>query len=184
MTIKCSVYIATSVDGFIAKPDGDIEWLHNPAYAGVPIAGLSYDDFTATVDALVMGRNTFEKVLTFASWPYAETAVIVLSSRELHIPPALQGNVRHESGSPTELVNKLAQEGFKHLYIDGGITIQRFLQAGLINEITITRIPVLLGDGIPLFGSFGAAELPLQLIAAASSENGFVQVTYQVTSSA
>jgi dihydrofolate reductase len=183
MSIKCSVYIATSVDGFIAKPNGDIEWLHRSEYSGAVLEGLCYDDFISTVDALVMGRNTFEKVLSFGSWPYEGTPVIVLSSRELDIPQHLKGVVRAESGSPTELVSMLESEGRQHLYIDGGATIQRFLQARLIHEITITRIPVLLGAGIPLFGSLGI-EVPLRLVAATSSDNGFVQVRYEVTSSA
>lgn len=182
MSVKCSVYIATSVDGFIAKPDGDIEWLHRPEYFGAAIEGLSYDDFISTVDALVMGRNSFEKVLSFGSWPYEATPVIVLSSRELNIPRHLKGAVRSESGSPAELVSRFESEGMQHLYIDGGATIQRFLQAGLIHEITITRIPVLLGAGIPLFGSLGI-EVPLRLVAATSSDNGFVQVRYEITSS-
>jgi dihydrofolate reductase len=183
MSIKCSVYIATSVDGFIAKPNGDIEWLHRSEYSEAVLEGLSYDDFISTVDALVMGRNTFEKVLSFGSWPYEGTPVIVLSSRELDIPQHLKGVVRAKSGSPTELVSMLESEGRQHLYIDGGATIQRFLQARLIHEITITRIPVLLGAGIPLFGSLGI-EVPLRLVAATSSDNGFVQVRYEVTSSA
>lgn len=183
MSIKCSVYIATSVDGFIAKPNGDIEWLQRPEYSGAALEGLSYDDFISTVDALVMGRNTFDKVLSFGSWPYEGIPVVVLSSRELDMPQHLKGAVRAESGTPAELVSMLESEGRQHLYIDGGVTIQRFLQAGLIHEITITRIPVLLGAGIPLFGSLGI-EVPLRLVAATSSDNGFVQVRYEVTTSA
>jgi len=183
MKVKCSVYIATSVDGFIAKPDGDIEWLHKPEYSEAAIEGLSYDEFVSTVDAIVMGRNTFEKVSSFGSWPYDGTPVVVLSSTELDIPKHLQGKVRAESGSPRDIVARLSAKGKRHLYIDGGVTIQRFLQAGLIHEITITRIPVLLGVGIPLFGSFGV-ELPLRLVATAKSDNGFVQVRYEVVSGA
>lgn len=183
MSIKCSVYIATSVDGFIAKPNGDIEWLHRPEYSGAVLEGLSYDDFISTVDAILMGRNTFEKVLSFGSWPYEGTPVVVLSSRELDIPRHMKGAIRVESGNPAELVSMLESEGRQHLYVDGGATIQQFLQAGLIREITITRIPVLLGGGIRLFGSI-SIEVPLRLVAATSSDNGFVQVRYEVTSSA
>ena len=179
LSIKCSVYIAASVDGFIAKPNGDIEWLHRPEYSGTALEGLSYDVFISTIDALVMGRNTFKKVLSFGSWPYEGIPVVALSSRKLDIPPHLKRSVRVESGSPAELVSMLEAEGMQHLYIDGGVTIRRFLEAGLIHEITITRIPVLLGAGIPLFGSIGV-EVPLRLIAATSSRNGFVQVRYEV----
>jgi dihydrofolate reductase len=181
--IRCSVFVATSVDGFIARPGGDIEWLDRPEYAASDPKGLSYDAFIATVDGLVMGRNTFEKVLTFGSWPYEGIPVVVLSSRRLDVPAHLQGRVRMDSGAPEALVAQLASEGKRHLYIDGGMTIQRFLQARLIREITITRIPILLGDGIPLFGAIGI-ELPLRLVEATASDNGFVQVRYSVESPA
>lgn len=179
MGVKCSVYIATSVDGFIAKPDGDIEWLHRPEYAFSGQGGLSYEDFMATVDTLVMGRHSFEKVLTFGSWPYEGTPVIVLSSRALAVPDYLQGKVRTESGAPAAVVARLSAEGKRHVYVDGGITIQRFLQARLIREITITQIPILLGSGIPLFGSLGS-EFPLRLLDTTAYDNGFVQVRYEV----
>jgi dihydrofolate reductase len=179
MTVKCSVYIATSVDGFIAGPDGDIEWLHRPEYSVSGMKGLSYDDFISTIDALVMGRNTFEKALSFGSWPYGELPVIVLSGSPVRIPAHLEGRVRGESGTPEQIVSMLGAEGKRHLYVDGGVTIQRFLEARLIHEITITRIPILLGSGIPLFGSRGP-EQALRLIEAVASENGFVQERYEV----
>ncbi|PAU75416.1 dihydrofolate reductase family protein [Halomonas salipaludis] len=179
MTIKCSVYIAASVDGFIATPDGGVEWLEKPEYSAVPMEGLSYDEFISTVDALVMGRNTFEKVLTFGAWPYEGTPVVVLSSAELAIPEHLGDAVRHESGEPKEIVERLAKAGMRHLYIDGGVTIQRFLKDKLINELTITRIPVLLGAGLPLFGDAGP-EQKLKLSQATASDNGFVQERYIV----
>jgi dihydrofolate reductase len=177
--MKCSAYIATSVDGFIARPDGDIDWLHNPAYE-IPDGGdLGYGEFISSVDALVMGSATFEKVLSFGVWPYEETPVIVLSSRDLVIPSHLQGRVRAENLTPEVLVAQLEREGARHLYIDGGTTIQGFMKAGLIHEITITQIPVLLGGGIPLFGSLGV-ERPLVHKATESFSNGLVQTTYQV----
>ena len=175
---KCSVYIAASIDGFIAREDGDIEWLHNPEYSVSKMKGLSYDDFISSVDALVMGRNSFEKVLTFGDWPYNKTPVIVLTSRDLDVPNHLKGKVTVRGGSPKELVADLGKEGKKHLYIDGGNTIQRFLKARVINEITITIIPILLGKGISLFGNTGI-ELPLKLIDSIGSDNGFVQVRYK-----
>ena len=177
--MKCSVYIATSVDGFIAKPDGDIGWLHRPEYAAADMQGLGYQDFISTVDALVMGRRTFEKVMSFEPWPYEGTPVIVLSSGAPQIPVELQGKIRVESLPPEQLVARLKAEGLGHLYIDGGNTIQRFLRARLIQEIIITRIPILLGAGISLFDSIGV-ELPLRLLAATRSDNGFVQVRYSV----
>ncbi len=178
--MKCSAYIATSVDGFIAKPDGDIEWLRNPEYADVPFNGLEYDEFISTVDAIVMGRNSYEKVQTFGFWPYENVPVIALTSRKMDIPEELREKIQIENLAPAQLIEKLEREGYTHLYIDGGKTIQGFLKDGFIDEITITRIPILLGTGIPLFGSIGA-DVPLQLVAVASSDNGFVQVRYKVT---
>ena len=179
MKCRCSVYIAASVDGFIATPDGGIEWLELPEYAATPMRGLSYEAFIATVDALVMGRRFFEKVLSFSSWPYEGTPVVVLSSTGIKIPSHLADAVRTESGHPEQIVQRLAESGARHLYIDGGITIQRFLDAGLIDELTITRIPVLLGAGVPLFGNTGS-EQKLVLIEAVASDNGFVQERYRV----
>jgi dihydrofolate reductase len=183
MRVKCSVYIAASVDGFIAKPDGDIEWLLRPEYAAKDMNGLRYEEFISTVHAIVMGRHSFEKALSFSSWLYEGTLVIVLSSKVLAVPDDLKGKVRILAGTPEQIVSQLASEGKKHLYIDGGITIQRFLEAKLIDEITITRIPILLGSGIPLFASNGA-EQPLRLIEAVASPNGFVQERYAVESRA
>lgn len=179
MTLKCSVYIATSVDGFIAKPDGDIDWLHNPEYAAAKFNGLDYDDFIATVDTIVMGRNSYEKVLTFGFWPYENIPVVVLTHRGLDIPKELEGKVRVESLTPKQLVSTLEREGKRHLYIDGGITIQGFIKAGLVQEITITRIPILLGAGKSLFGELGM-EVHLRLIETANSDSGFVQERYEV----
>ncbi|MGC4096400.1 MAG: dihydrofolate reductase family protein [Nitrospira sp.] len=179
MKVKCSVYIAASVDGFIAKPGGDIEWLLRPEYAVATMKGLRYDDFISTVDAIVMGRHSFEKALSFNRWPYESMPVIVLSRKELAVPGYLKDTIRVLAGTPEQIVSRLESEGNSHLYIDGGITIQRFLDAKMIDEITITRIPILLGGGIPLFSSFGS-EQPLRLIEAVASDNGFVQERYAV----
>lgn len=180
MTAHCAVYIAASVDGFIARPDGDIAWLENPEYRTGESYGLSYDEFIATVDVLVMGRGTFEKVLTFGGWPYEGTPVVVLSTREVPIPDHLEGKVSVDRGDPEAVVERLATRGMNRLYVDGGVTIQRFLLAGLIDELTVTWIPILLGDGIPLFGTIGR-ELPLTLVETTSAAgNGFVQTRYRV----
>lgn len=181
MDIKCSVFIAASVDGFIARPDGDIDWLHRPEYETAELNGVTYESFIATVDALVMGRKTLEKVLSFPEWPYEGTPVIVLSRQQLEIPAHLEGKVEVMAGDVTSLVATLAERGMKHLYIDGGQTIQAFLEAGLINELIITRIPVLLGQGIPLFSQVGSGH-ELRHVGTYVSDNGFVQSRYDVDS--
>lgn len=183
MDIQCSVFIAASIDGFIARPDGDIEWLHRPEYETAELNGVTYECFIATVDALVMGRKTLEKILTFPEWPYEGTPVIALSHQPLQIPAHLEGKVELMAGDVTSLVATLAERGMKHLYIDGGQTIQAFLEAGLIDELIITRIPVVLGQGIPLFSQIGS-ERELHHVGTYVSDNGFVQSRYQVTTGA
>src|SRR5882757_1318102 len=146
--MMASVFVGTSLDGFIARPNGAFDFL--PADGGEP---HGYNEFIATVDAIVMGRKTFETVLTMSPWPYGDKRVIVLSSRPIDLSAAPGAKVEQMSGAPAEIVSKLAATGAHHLYIDGGITIQRFLRAGLIQRLIITRVPVLVGEGIPLFGA-------------------------------
>lgn len=179
MEVKCSVFIGASVDGFIARSDGDIEWLQRPEYEAAELIGVTYESFIATVDALVMGRKTLEKVLSFPEWPYEGTPVIALSHQQVELPEHLLGKVEVMGADVTSLVAQLAERGMQHLYIDGGQTIQAFLEAGLINELIITRIPVLLGRGITLFSQLGN-EHDLCHIGTSISENGFVQSRYQV----
>src|SRR5882672_5918161 len=143
--MKASVFVGTSVDGFIARANGTFDFL--PPGGGEP---HGYHEFMATVDALVIGRNTFDIVLAFAQWPY-EKPVFVLSNRPLSPTPP-EAVVERLSGDPAEIVAILATRGIGHIYVDGGITIQRFLQAGLIQRLIITRVPVLIGSGISLFG--------------------------------
>jgi len=136
----------------IARLDGSLDWL-DKANAVVPEGeDCGYSALFASIDLLVMGRNTFETVLKFPSWPFGSKLVQVLSHRELAIPQALQATVCVNSGSPAELCAQWAAQGFRRVYADGGITVQGFLAAGLLNEITITRIPVMIGTGIRLFG--------------------------------
>ena len=169
-----SVFIGTSVDGFIARPNDDLDFL--PAGGGEP---HGYDEFMASVDALVIGRKTYEKVLTFGAWPYGDKRVVVLSSRPVDLSAAGGGFVEQMAGPPAEIVSRLAASGAHHLYIDGGITIQRFLQAGLIERLIITRVPVLIGDGIPLFGTL-PHDIQLRHIATRQYASGLVQSEYEV----
>jgi dihydrofolate reductase len=143
------VYIATSIDGYIATSDGGIDWLHDQPNPNNSDYG--YAEFISNIDALVMGRNTFEKVRTFGDWPY-EKMVFVLSSTLTDVPTDLIGKIEFIAGTPNDVMTSIHSKGFNNLYIDGGKVIQSFLAADLIDELTVTRIPVLLGSGIPLFG--------------------------------
>ena len=169
-----SVFIGTSVDGFIARPNGGLDFL--PVDGGEP---HGFDEFMASVDALVIGRKTFETVLTFATWPYGHKRVVVLSSRPLDLSAAHGGVVEQMAGPPAEIVSKLAARGFHHLYVDGGITIQGFLRAGLIQRIVITRVPVLIGDGIPLFGAL-PRDIQLRHVKTQHYSSGLVKTEYHI----
>ncbi len=178
MSIKASVFIATSLDGFIARANGDLDWLTD-AQSAPTEQDYGYQEFMDTVDTIVLGRNTFELALTFDTWPYSGKKVVVLSSRPNAIPPHLVDNVEWLSLPPQHLIERLAAQGATHLYVDGGKTIQGFLKAGLIHELTITRIPILIGTGVPLFGPLNH-DIRLTHIATRQFENGFVQSTYRV----
>lgn len=169
-----SVFIGTSVDGFIARPNGTLDFL--PPGGGEP---HGYDEFIAGIDALVIGRNTFETVLAFPEWPYGTKRVVVLSSRSLDLSAARGAVIEQMSGPPAEIVSRLAARGLHHFYIDGGITIQRFLRAGLIDRLIITRVPVLIGDGIPLFSTL-PHDIHLRHISTQHYPSGLVKTEYLV----
>jgi dihydrofolate reductase len=169
-----SVFVGTSVDGYLARPNGALDFL--PAGGGEP---HGYEEFIASVDALVIGRKTFETVLAFPEWPYGDKRVVVLSSRPLDFSGVRGGVVEQMAGSPAEIVSKLAASGARHLYVDGGITIQGFLRAGLVERLVITRVPVLIGDGIPLFGAL-PHDLQLRHVATRHYPSGLVKSEYRV----
>jgi dihydrofolate reductase len=171
--VKASVFVGTSLDGFIARANSDFDFLFP---SGNEPHG--YDEFMSTVDALVIGRNTFEKVLTLSTWPYGQKPVFVLSTHALLTAPA-GVVVERMSGSPAEIVSQLGARGVEHIYVDGGVTIQRFLEAGLIQRLTITRVPVLIGAGIPLFGAL-QSDIVLSHIATRQYASGLVQSEYVV----
>ena len=171
--MRISVFVGTSVDGFIARPDGALDFL--PPGGGEP---HGYDEFIATVDAIVIGRKTFETVLAMESWPYGDKRVVVLSSRPVDLSKA-GGIVEPMGGPPREIVSKLAASGAHHLYVDGGITVQGFLGAGLVQRLVITRVPVLIGEGIPLFGAL-PHDIRLHHVATRHYPSGLVQSEYEV----
>jgi dihydrofolate reductase len=170
--MKATVFVGVSVDGFIARLDGGLDWLpEDPEEHG-------YEAFYASVDALVMGRHTYETVLAFNAWPYGPKPVYVLSSALLKPPPP-GAVVHHLSGDPRDIVGQLSAQGVQHAYVDGGNTVQRFLRAGLIQRLIITRIPVLIGSGIPLFGSTDS-DIRLRHLGTRHFPSGLVQSEYEV----
>jgi dihydrofolate reductase len=171
-----SVFIGTSVDGFIARLNGDLDFL--PVDGGEP---HGYTEFMASVDALVIGRKTYETVLSYADWPYGDKRVVVLSSRPLDFSAlrGAKGVVEQMGGAPAEIVAKLAARGVRHVYLDGGVTIQGFLRAGLVQRLVITRVPVLVGEGIPLFGSL-PRDVRLHHVATQHYPSGLVKSEYEV----
>lgn len=179
--MKISVYIAVSVDGYIARADGGLDWLPQPGDPGIdPDEDYGYAPFFAGIDTMVMGRNTFEMVLGFGvDWPYEGKQVVVLSNRPVTIPPELTGKVSAMGGTPAEIVSTLASQGVQHVYLDGGVTIQAFLRAGLVDEMIITTIPVLIGGGLPLFGTL-ESDIRLQHRETRAWPNGMVQSHYEI----
>jgi dihydrofolate reductase len=176
MPIKASIYIATSLDGYIARANGDLDWL--PGSDGsASDEDYGYQAFMRTVDVIVMGRHTYEKVLSFDGWPYPDHKVVVLSSRALSIPAGAA--VERLALDPPQVADYLAAQGLTHMYVDGANTIQRFLNAGLIDELIITTIPILIGDGIRLFGAVDH-DIRLEHIETRQFPSGLVQSRYRV----
>lgn len=184
--MKCAVFIATSADGYIATVDGGVEWLETSGKADVDLGehvDMGFNSFIASVDCMIMGRGCMEKLASFnltpEQWPYGNIRIIALSKSVKQVPDNLKGKVEIHSGDISTLISELEKEGFKQAYIDGGATITSFLKAKLIDEITITQAPILLGEGIPLFG-VSSQKIKLKNAKATAFANDFVQVMYEV----
>ena len=182
-TWKAAVFIAASVDGYIALPDGDLEWLtdpppelrHVPAHAG-EYPPPDYEEFTAGVSHLVMGRGTYDKILTFGSWPYERFRVLVLSTT-LSVGDDQRITVVR---STAEAQQRLDADAATGVYVDGGQVLTDFLRRGLVDELTITRAPVSLGRGLPLFHDL-PDQVRLVHRGTASLGAGMVSTRYDVT---
>jgi dihydrofolate reductase len=170
LAVHCSVFIAISLDGYIARTDGAIDWL---ALVERPGEDYGYLQFHRSIDTIVVGRKTYDTALGFDPWPYADKRCVVMT----HRPPAAKHNETFFDGEPQALVAHLSAAGAQHAYVDGGAVIQQFLAAGLITDLTVSIIPILLGEGIRLFGKTGR-DLPLKLVASRSFESGLVQLEY------
>lgn len=175
------VFIATSLDGLIARDDGDLDWLMQQAVDG---EDHGYDAFIANMDGVVMGSESFRKVMGFPEWPYDKPVIVMSQSLSPEdLPTALADRVRITRATPGRLMEALAEEGWSRVYVDGGALIQSFLRAGLINTMTITRVPVLIGSGRPLFGPL-VTDIPLTTLETRCFRSGLVSTTYRVSETA
>lgn len=167
---KVSVFIATSLDGFIAGENGELDWLDTVTTAG---EDYGYAQFIANIDVLVMGRNTYEKVLSFGDWPYVGLRVIVLSNSLTHVV----NGAELFAGSPEQLIAKLKTENINHVYLDGGNTISQFMNANMVDEMVISIIPIVLGSGKRLFNNIEQRH-QLYLLKHKQFSSGLVQLHY------
>src|SRR5215218_5551471 len=175
-----SVFLGMSVDGFIARPDGDIEWLTGGAepQAGPDDGGggdFGFAEFVAGTDALCMGRSTYDVIAPFGEWPYQGRPVHVMSTT---LEPGADRRITvHRSFD--DAVEALSAAGYRRVYVDGGRTVHQFLRAGLIADLTLSRVPVLIGTGHTPFGGF-PADIPLEHVRTQTFPGGMVHTTYRV----
>lgn len=171
------VFIATSLDGFIARTNGDIEWLLS---RDDPSEDHGYNAFIENIDGIIMGRGSFEKARTFEPWPYTKPVIVLSKSlAQNDLPENLKGRVRLSDLSPKAVMDMLASEGWRRAYVDGGKVIQSFLREGLIADLVVTQIPVLLGEGLPLFGPLNG-DVSLTHLGTKTFPSGLVQSHYRV----
>jgi dihydrofolate reductase len=169
---RCSVYIATSLDGFIARPNGSIDWLSRVERPG---EDYGYGAFFGSIDTVVVGRKTYETALGFPNWPYEGKRCVVLTHSR---PPSDHGQTFF-AGPPNVLVASLSEAGSKHVYVDGGSVISQFLTSELIDDVTVSVVPILLGEGLRLTHDLGG-DVGLELVQTRAFESGLVQLEYRV----
>jgi dihydrofolate reductase len=176
-SIKLSVFCGISVDGFLARTDHKVDFLrtHEQEPHG-------FEEFYNSIDVVVIGRNTYQFVVSYGEWLYGKKPVVVLSSRLIDFSWIKTGVVEQMSGEPTGIVAELEARGYGHAYIDGGVTIQRFLAAGLIDRMIISYVPVLIGSGMPLFGAL-PHDIKLLHVATRTYRGGLVQSEYEIAGS-
>lgn len=191
--MKCSIFIAPSVDGYIATEDGGVHWLET---AGRPVSkaeesselmnhfNMSMSNFMQNIDCMIIGRKLMNVLSSFnltpEQWPYGNTKIIALSNTVKEPPENLKDRVQMYSGTIPELIITLDKEGYKHAYVDGGMVITAFLNLQLINEMTLTLAPVLLGSGIPLFGKLDK-HIKLEDAQATAFPNNFIEMKYKLS---
>lgn len=164
-----------SLDGFIAGPNGDLAWLDEPA--NPTESDYGFFAFMDSVDALVMGRNTFDFVANYdGPWPYSKP--LVVASKSLTEVPNKAVDTEIFAGSPHEILAMAADRGWSKLYIDGGALVTSFVRLGLLDELTATVLPVALGAGVPVFGALEQYEW-FELASSTVINDTLVQSTYR-----
>ncbi len=175
------VFIATSLDGFVARKDHALDWLHKQPVSDSDDGGFSA--FMDSVDGLVMGTGSLRTLLGFDQWVYTKPVVVLTNSLTPDdIPAHLREKVILSNATPADLMQELAERGWRRVYIDGARVVQSFLSAGLIAELTITTIPILIGEGISLFGPVDQ-DIDLRLESSRQLPTGMIQTSYRVLSS-
>lgn len=178
--VKVSIFIGTSLDGFIARDNGDIDWLNDANKKVTPGEDFGFNSFLESVDLIIMGRKTFEQVIPFDRWPYKDTKMIILTSNNIEVPEKLKKTVTtSDMSSPEQLIKELPDQSTNHIYVDGGIVIQDFLSAKLVDEITVTIVPILIGKG-KSFSGLLTKDLSLQHLKTTVYDFGFVQNKYKI----
>jgi dihydrofolate reductase len=178
--VKVSVFIGTSLDGFIAREDGDIDWLDDANKKVTSSEDFGFNSFLESVDLIIMGRKTFERVISFDRWLYKETKMIVLTSKDIQIPEKLEKTVTTRNiSSPQQLISEFSNKSVNHIYVDGGIVIQDFLSARLVDEITVTIVPILIGKG-KSFSGLLSKDLIMHHLKTTVYDSGFVQIKYKI----
>ncbi|MEM9216524.1 MAG: dihydrofolate reductase family protein [Cyanobacteria bacterium P01_F01_bin.150] len=170
--MKTTYYVASSLDGFIAESDGAVDFLD---IIGAEPNTDAYDQFFAGVDALLMGRRTYDQVLGFGEWPYGDRPCWVMTHRELDPNSATVGAI---AGTPQQVHGQIAARSYQHLWLVGGANLAaQFLHQGLIDQIVVSLLPIVLGQGIPLFSNLPDQVL-LSLNDVTARDCGIVELTY------
>lgn len=173
------VYIATTLDGFVAREDHRIDWLDKYHHTG---EDLGFEGFMDSVDGIVMGRGSFQTVLGFGFWPYSKPVIVMSKTLRLaDVPKELQSKVELSVLEPEALMLALAERGWRRAYVDGGKVVQSFLRLGLIDDVILTTVPVLIGSGVSLFGDI-ERDIQLEVVNTSGYESGLVQTHYRVLS--
>ena len=178
--MKFKGYIATSLDGYIARQNGELDWLEREEWADPDGSDYGFKSFMSSLDAMVMGKNTFLKVLEIGQWIYGDLPVYIASSTllEKDIPSHLAKTVKPVNGTATEIAQRISDMGKKNIYVDGGMILQNFIREGILNELTVTVMPILIGTGIPLFGSLDQ-DVKVKLLSTVHFKSGVVQNYYE-----